>query len=68
MFYENFNDELSSSYTNTADSFISIEVKTILPNLGLKAGTLLDTKQMKKLHEIRNRHLKSEQIHSFLKD
>ncbi|MCZ8348229.1 MAG: hypothetical protein O9346_17595 [Leptospiraceae bacterium] len=68
MFCENFNDELASSYTNNSDSHISIEGKTILPKLGLKAGTLLDTKQMKKLHEIRNRHLKSEQILSFMKD
>jgi|JI10StandDraft_1071094.scaffolds.fasta_scaffold819718_2 hypothetical protein len=68
MFYENFNDELKSSYITNSQSFASIEGKTQLPNAGLKAGNLLNNSQMTKLHEIRNRHLKSEQIQSFLRD
>lgn len=68
MFYADFNEELTSSYSKNTISFASIANNTQLPALGLKAASLLDTKQMKKLHEIRNRHLKEDQRASFPQD
>lgn len=68
MFYEDFNEELTSSYSHNTISFASIASNTQLPSLGLKASTLLDSNQLKKLHEIRKRHLKEEQRLAFLTD
>ncbi|WCL49902.1 hypothetical protein [Leptospira sp. GIMC2001] len=68
MFYAELNDELSSSYSRNTQKLASITSESQLPVLGLKAGSLLDDRQMKKLHEIRNRHLKGDQKSSFLRD
>lgn len=68
MYYADFNEELSGSYSKNGISFASLLNQTQLPQLGLKARTLLDERQMKKLHEIRNRHLKSDQKASFPQD
>jgi hypothetical protein len=68
MYYADFNEELTSSYSRDTISFASLVSQTQLPKLGLKARTLLDEKQMKKLHEIRSRHLKGEQKASFPQD
>lgn len=68
MFYEDFNEELTASYSKNSISFASITSETQLPHLGLNARNLLDTKQLNKLTEIRKRHLKTEQRAQFLRD
>lgn len=68
MIYEDWNDELISAYSRNEVSLASIIGNSQLPGHGLKAGSLLDPKQMKKLREIRNRHLQNEQKAKFIKD
>lgn len=68
MIYADFNDELSSSYSHNTISLASIISKSQLPKFGLKASDLLNEKQMKKLKEIRKRHLKQDQELAFEKD
>ncbi|WP_210413689.1 hypothetical protein [Leptospira ilyithenensis] len=57
-FYPEMNPELKSSFTRQDRFFSNIESETLLPQLGLKARNLLDSRQMDKLTEIRKRHLK----------
>ncbi len=68
MIYEDFNEELASSYSRNTLSLASVVNETQLPILGLKASTVLSKKQLDKLREIRKRHLKQDQEAIFIAD
>ncbi|MDF3819858.1 hypothetical protein P3G55_08115 [Leptospira sp. 96542] len=59
-FYPDMNLEFKSSFTQSGRFFANTDDNSLLPQIGLVARNLLDGKQMKKLAEIRKRHLKKD--------
>ncbi|TGK21050.1 hypothetical protein EHO61_04120 [Leptospira fluminis] len=68
MLYSEMDPDLRSSFAKISGIFANLTDDTALPTSGLKAGNLLDTKQMKKLNEIRKRRINSSQWKNFQKD
>ncbi|EMK00288.1 hypothetical protein AB3N61_16580 [Leptospira sp. WS58.C1] len=68
MIYPEMDPDLRSSFAKIGKTFANLTNDTALPEFGLKAGNLLDRKQMKILVEIRKRRINSKQWNSFQKD
>ncbi|WP_084695337.1 hypothetical protein [Leptospira broomii] len=68
MIYSEMDPDLRSSFAKIGKTFANLTNDTALPAYGLKAGSLLDTKQLKKLVEIRKRRINSKQWQRFQKD
>jgi hypothetical protein len=66
MLYDKVNPDLKSSYAKNKDQMANLVSHTQLPKYGLKAGNVLDPKQMSRLMDIRSRRLSGEnlKIHS----
>ncbi|TGL62829.1 hypothetical protein [Leptospira sarikeiensis] len=68
MMYPDMDPDLRSSFAKIGKTFANLTDNTALPEFGLKAGSLLNRKQMRILVEIRKRRINSNQWNSFQKD
>ncbi|EPG64862.1 hypothetical protein ACE5IS_09305 [Leptospira wolffii] len=68
MIYPDMDPDLRSSFSKIGKTFANLTNDTSLPEFGLKAGSLLDRKQMRILLEIRKRRINSTQWKHFQKD
>lgn len=57
MYYDELDPDLKSPYIKDNSCFANLTSESQLPEYGLKARSLLDTKQMHRLEEIRKRRI-----------